>query len=242
MNTPKIVLLITVLFSSVLSAQNKKDTSKVLMPSIGNTYIGPLKKGLASGNGEAFGIHHYIGMFKYGKPNGKGTYYYNDSIYYSGEFQDGIKEGKGEMHDARKKGSDSLIKGYWSGDEYRGDKYITYVMSGANDFDKIDINNTGTGGNEITIEISTTTGSPTQQMSTSINGNGFVLLLTDLICMDNPSYVRHLSTFKTAIKSSWTFQIMKFPIKLRAEMSNGKSFTLDLYKTADWTVKLYMNK
>ena len=80
MNTPKIVLLITVLFSSVLSAQNKKDTSKVLMPSIGNTYIGPLKKGLASGNGEAFGIHHYIGMFKYGKPNGKGTYYYNDSM------------------------------------------------------------------------------------------------------------------------------------------------------------------
>ncbi len=56
MNLFKLFLCLAFLFCSSLFAQNKKDTSKVLMSTIGERYVGPVKKGLASGKGEAFGI------------------------------------------------------------------------------------------------------------------------------------------------------------------------------------------
>ena len=240
MNLFKLIFSFTILFNVSLSAQNKNDTSKVLMPSIGERYDGPLIKGLASGKGEAFGVHHYIGMFKDGMPNGKGIYYFSDSVYYKGEFQDGLKEGKGEMHNQQNKGADTLIKGYWSGDVYRGKSYTTYTISGTNNFDNVDVNYSGRSGNNITIEISTTSGSPNPQMGRS--NSGYVLLLTELISLDNPSKVRFLSDYKTGTKSSCTFEILTFPIKLQGRLSNGRFISMELYKSADWSVRLYMNK
>ena len=240
MNLFKLILSLTILFNLSLSAQNKNDTSKVLMPSIGEHYTGQLKKGLAFGKGEAFGIHHYIGMFKDGMPNGKGIYYFSDSVYYKGEFQDGLKEGKGEMHNQQNKGADTLIKGYWSGDVYRGKSYTTYTISGTNNFDNVDVNYSSSNGKNITIEISTTSGSPNPQMGRS--NSGYVLSLTELISLDNPSKIRFLSDYTTATKSSWTFEILTFPIKLQGRLSNGRFISLELYKSADWSVRLYMNK
>jgi len=240
MNLSKLFLSLTILFCNILYAQNKKDTSQVLMQTIGEHYAGPLKKGLASGKGESFGIHHYIGMFKNGLPNGKGKYMYNDSVYYEGEFLDGIKEGKGEMHDRKKTGADSVVKGYWSGDIYRGKSYTTYTISGTNNFDNVDVNYSGISGNRITFEISTTSGSPNPQLVTS--NTGYVLSLVELVSLDNPSKVRYLSEYQTGIKSSWTFELLTFPIKLQGKLSNGRFISLELYKSADWSVRLYMNK
>ena len=234
-------ILATVVFiTTSLSAQVVKDTSKVLMSTIKEKYTGPVKKGLASGQGEAFGVHHYIGMFKNGMPNGKGIYYYNDSVYYKGEFLDGVKEGKGEMHNAQKQGADTLIKGYWSGDEYRGKSYNTYAISGANNFDNVDVNYSASSGNRINFEIATTSGSPNPMLA---QGNtNYVLSITELISLDNPSKVRFLSDYKSGLRAYWTFEILTFPIKLQVKLSNGRFISLDLYKSADWNVKLYMNK
>ena len=78
-------------------AQKNSEPCKVRLESIANEYKGECKKGLAHGQGTAKGIHRYVGHFKDGLPDGQGTYYFSDSTYYTGNFQEGIKEGKEEL-------------------------------------------------------------------------------------------------------------------------------------------------
>jgi len=118
--------LLTVLLVKAQSAE----PCKVSFAPLSQRYDGECKKGQASGKGEAWGEHHYIGEFKNGSPNGKGTYYYNDSESYTGNLQDGLREGKGQMTykitDKQGVSKDSIVQGYWSGDIYRGKSYTTY--------------------------------------------------------------------------------------------------------------------
>ena len=104
---------------SALFGQDTSHTCKVLLESIKGEYSGECKKGLAHGKGESKGIFRYAGSFKYGLPNGKGILYSGDN-FFDGNFLDGLKEGKGEMHYIKPNNADSIIKGYWSGDEFRG--------------------------------------------------------------------------------------------------------------------------
>src|SRR4051812_8071780 len=99
-----------------LKAQDSAYSCKVEMSTLNKSYTGDCKRGYAHGQGEAKGIHKYIGAFQNGWPTGKGIYYYNDSNYHSGIFLEGLKEGKGETHYVRTGLPDSVIKGYWSGD------------------------------------------------------------------------------------------------------------------------------
>ncbi len=109
------------LWCNSLFAIDSTQACRVDMASLAGTYRGECKKGLANGKGEAIGIvHYYTGIFKNGLPNGKGIYHFHEDQYYTGNFQDGIKEGKGEMHYMRHNLPDSVVKGYWSGDEFRG--------------------------------------------------------------------------------------------------------------------------
>lgn len=124
-----ILLFVFLKFNSAL-AQDSIQSCKIELTNLMGKYIGECKNGYANGKGEATGIHHYIGTFKNGLPHGTGIYYYNDSAYYSGNFQDGIKEGKGEFHYMRKGLPDSLVKGYWSADVFRGKLYVTNKISG----------------------------------------------------------------------------------------------------------------
>ena len=105
----------------------------VLTAALSKKYEGECKKGQASGKGEAWGdSHHYTGEFKKGMPNGKGTYHFNADSLYTGNVQDGLREGKGEM--TYKKSKNGVVQGYWSGDIYRGKSYRTFAMSGGSNF------------------------------------------------------------------------------------------------------------
>jgi MORN repeat len=175
-------------------------------------------------------------MFKAGLPNGEGVYSYSDSLYHSGNFQDGIKEGKGETHYVRKTMPDSIIKGYWSGGEYRGKKYITYALTTTEQFDNTEITPSGISGNTVTVEIGTTSGSP--------NGNstrGFVLTLSNLVSPTS-SILKTTSKYETSFKSFVTVEIVSFPCKLFGTFSDGQTFELELYKAANWKVRFYKNK
>ena len=121
-----LIILLVILCSFVGNAQEIQKPCKVILKSIEGSYIGECKNGLANGKGEAVGAYSYKGMFKNGLPNGVGTFYYGDSIYHIGIFMDGLKEGKGEMHFSIKGKADSVVKGYWSANEFRGKDYITY--------------------------------------------------------------------------------------------------------------------
>ena len=219
-----------------LAAQDSTSSCKVDMPELIGAYKGECKKGYAHGKGEATGVYHYTGEFKYGLPSGKGRMDYGNT-WYEGAFQDGKKEGKGELHYTAD-GKDSVIKGYWSGDEYRGKNYVTYKTDAVPKFDRVDINPSAGSGHRITIEISTTSSS---EESVRLNPRPSVNL-SDLIAMKQASLIRYISNTESPLKYSWTFEIREFPIQLRAQLTNGQYFNLDLYKSADWNVKIYLNR
>jgi hypothetical protein len=205
------------------------------MEGLAGTYTGDCRNGLANGKGDARGRDHYTGMFKGGMPDGTGIYYYNDSEYYSGGFQDGIKEGKGEEHYLRKARPDSIIKGYWSGGEYRGTKYTTYNFTTTEQFDQTQITPSGASGKMVTFEIGTTSGSPN-----GTGPGGSVLLLRELISPTS-SILKTLSKYESSFKSYATYEIISFPCKLFGTLSNGQTFEIELYKAANWKIRLYKN-
>jgi hypothetical protein len=232
--------LIILMFFPVAVLAQGSEPCKVEVENLTGKYAGECKNGYANGNGEAQGLHRYTGSFRNGLPNGKGVYYYSDSVYHSGSFQDGIKEGKGETHYLRSGMTDSVIRGYWSADEYRGKSYQTYMFSGEGQFDLTEISPSAETGNTITIEISTTSGAP-DGTPKSTSGSDFVLTVTELATSDENT-VKQVQTYSTASKFSATYQISSFPIKLQATLSNGRTFDLELYKAANWKARLYMNR
>jgi hypothetical protein len=235
------ICFILPVYNSVF-AQENPSSCKVELFELQGKYTGECKDGLAHGKGEAIGQHHYTGSFKKGVPYGKGNYYYSDSVFYSGSFQDGIKEGKGEMHYAHPPLADSIIKGYWSGDLYRGTRYVTYSFNSSQVFATSDIQPLSENERTVTIEISTTTASPDGSTTHSLSrASGEVLSLTDLLATDG-SFTRKKTSSVSGRMSSVTYEIAKFPVKLTGTFSNGRTFELELYKAAGWRVSLFANQ
>ena len=228
------LLLLTFFINlSGLFAQENEAGCKVLQNTLVGKYTGECKKGLADGKGEAIGQHHYTGSFKKGLPNGKGIYYYNDSLYHSGNFQDGIKEGKGETHFLRAGKEDSVVKGYWSADEFKGSKYITYNLECSRNSDLlIEVNPSSGSGNSVTIEITSIT-----IVGTSPNS---ILTVTDVIPV-NGIFIKKSGFYVTSFKTSVTYELSQFPAKLLATISDGRTLNLEFFKSANWTVKLKVN-
>lgn len=215
---------------------------RVEMTQLQGKYSGDCKDGLAHGKGEAAGGEHYTGAFRKGLPHGKGTYIFRDSSFYTGNFQDGLKEGKGEMHYLRTPQEDSVVKGYWSGDVYRGSKYTTYTFNTTQLFDSYDISPMGENDHTLVVEITTTSGSPdgtVKHSMTSPTGTG--LAMADLISLKG-DFIRKKTSAASGRTASVTYEILNFPAKLLGTLSNGRTFELELYKAARWRVNLFVNE
>ncbi|MDN3658663.1 hypothetical protein QWZ08_23670 [Ferruginibacter paludis] len=236
--TPVVLLILAVnFFINIVAAQDSSKACKVALMDLAGKYTGDCKNGLANGKGEATGLNHYKGIFRNGLPNGAGVYNYSDSTWYSGNFQDGIKEGKGELHYMRASLPDSILSGFWSGGEYRGRKYITYLLNGTTFFDNVEVIPSKESGHILKIEISTTSGAANVAPP---SGNP-VLTLASLTAV-NAVFANRTSNFATATKSSVSYEISQFPAHFFATLSNGETFNLELYKAANWTVRLYRNQ
>lgn len=238
--TVRLVLILSFFFLYIapVSAQNPSADCKVSLPELAGQYNGDCKNGLAHGKGDAKGIHHYVGQFKNGLPNGQGTYYYNDSVYHVGAFLDGMREGKGVTYYTRTGKPDSLLKGYWSGDVFRGKRYSTYVVNDMPVFDRSEITASDETGKTITIETETTSGAI--KGSNVATGSGLILTVNEVLSLDG-SFIRKLDE-TSGIKYKVSYELSKFPARLRIILSNGQSFTLELYKPAKWNVYLFLNK
>jgi hypothetical protein len=239
----KIIYVLAFLVSNFLNfsfvyAQQDNSSCKVTQAELAGTYTGECKNGLANGKGDAKGLYHYTGSFKDGMPNGDGIYYVSDSEYYSGNFQDGIKEGKGEMHYVRKAMPDSIVKGYWSAGEFKGKKYTTYAFSTTEQFDATSITPSHAGGNNITIEIGTTSGSPNGVQAAA---GGSVLRLTNIISPTG-CILKTTSKYESSFKSYVTLELVGFPCTLFGTLSDSQTFELQLFKAANWKVSFFRNK
>ncbi|TMI93783.1 MAG: hypothetical protein E6H08_10025 [Bacteroidetes bacterium] len=224
-------LLSLILNCSVYSQQ--EPACKVTWTDLIGTYSGACKNGFANGKGEAKGVHYYKGSFKDGKPDGDGLYYYNDSVYYDGPFQDGLKEGKGEMHYLRRNMDDSIVKGYWSGDLFKGNKFAPYSFSTTESFDNIEITSSKVSGKTVTIEITTTSG--------TAGASGSTLALLNLIST-SASTLKIQSRVNGSFKNSASYEVSEFPCRLFGTLSDGNTFGLDLNKAANWKIRLYKNQ
>ena len=67
----------------------------------------------------------YIGVFKNGLINGKGSYKNNKGEKYNGYFFNGKKHGMGKLVD---KDNNEIANGYWNMDNFVGKKNINEYM------------------------------------------------------------------------------------------------------------------
>jgi len=93
----RLLLLICLFALTSTSFAPKKNSCKVLLATLQDTYEGDCKKGLAEGTGKAAGLDQYQGEFKKGLPHGKGTYTWSNGDYYIGNWKNGERHGKGMM-------------------------------------------------------------------------------------------------------------------------------------------------
>jgi hypothetical protein len=139
------------LLANVIYAQS---TCKVLIPRIGDTYTGSCKKGLADGQGEAFGIDQYKGDFKKGFPDGSGSYIWQTGEIYKGEWKKGLRDGKGE-YTFKQMGRDSVITGIWKEDKYLGKEAVApYVIGYRNSIGRVSCLKVGTDRNYVDYKFS----------------------------------------------------------------------------------------
>ncbi len=231
-----IALAISLIASSSIFSQQTSSDCKVESEALKGSYTGDCKNGLANGKGEAKGLERYTGSFKNGMPNGEGTYYFKDGTFFIGNFQDGLREGKGEMHFPVAGQADSVLKGYWSADEYRGREYVCYKFGGSTYFDKVDIIPSKESGHTLTIEISTNSGSPDGS-----NPHGGIALFVSDVSPSDGVFVNKITSYQTPNKASVKYDISKLPAHFFVTISNGETFSIDLYKSANWTIRLFKN-
>jgi hypothetical protein len=237
----KTFLFVFLLLSSFGISQNAVGDCKVLSKYFAYGYRGECKNGLASGKGEAKGKYWYIGDFKEGLPNGKGIIKYDANQIYTGSFQDGYKEGKGEFVYKIKVVNDtifrdSIVKGYWCNDSFVGKTYKTYKFSGAIRLSDYDITASKQSGNSLIFEVGSATN------GTALESRVQITELKVLTTGENKCNSRITSTYESGFKSYTNIEICGFPLIIDVKLSNGDSFELELYKNANWKVKLNYNE
>jgi hypothetical protein len=155
-------------------------------------------------------------------------------------FRTEIKEGKGSSYFIRAGKPDSVIKGYWSGNVYRGKSYVTYTVKDMPPFERVDIAPSDESGNTITIETETTSGAVKGSVNSFSNDGAVVLTVTDVVALDGSEIRKREAS--SGLKYSVTYELSKFPARLLVSLSTGRSFTLELYKAAKWKVSIFWNK
>jgi hypothetical protein len=236
LSSKSFLITTAILFFTSLSFSQE---CKVLTPSLSEKYEGECKKGVANGKGEAWGQKlHYKGDFKKGAATGKGSLFFEADSTYTGVVQDGLREGKGEMLYKVTNGGtvkDSIVKGYWSADVYRGNSYTTYKVNSSASFASYEISPSLGTGDVLTFEVSSTSGIPA-------NGSGVYVTSLLVKCKDGEGWGKFISTYNTTNTSFTTVQITCFPAVIQGRLTNGNTFEIELYKAADWKIKFFINK
>ncbi|HAQ65755.1 MAG TPA: hypothetical protein DCR43_07895 [Bacteroidales bacterium] len=145
---------ILILFAGIVMNAGGQEC-KVLLPLIDSVYTGDCRRGLAHGDGEAWGVDHYTGHFKKGLPNGNGRYVWRNGDVYDGEWSNGNREGYGRFLPALGKGA---CEGTWRKNRFlppiAADDWIhPYVVKQTVNIEKVNVRKTADEGSEVRIRI-----------------------------------------------------------------------------------------
>jgi hypothetical protein len=110
------LLIKTILIILPILGSPFRQTCNVLMPEIGEEYVGNCRRGLAHGKGIASGEDFYQGEFRRGFPHGAGTYTWSNGDTYEGAWRRGQMHGQGTFTIAE---NDSAFYGYWVNNEFK---------------------------------------------------------------------------------------------------------------------------
>lgn len=145
MKTYNIIYLLILGFLVLQPLKGQSDC-KVLKSEISIEYKGDCKDGFAHGEGEAFGIDHYIGHFKKGYPDGVGTFSWSTGEVYKGQWKRGMRHGKGEYSFFANR-KDTTIVGKWVKDKYVGSEKgsSSYKITYKNNIGRVTVVRMGPG-------------------------------------------------------------------------------------------------
>ena len=181
----------------------------------------------------------YSGDCSNGYANGKGTSYYQDSSYYTGKFENGLREGKGEMHFISKDGKDSIVKGFWSGDIFRGKRYQQYSYENEKSLPITEFSFVGKSNNRLTFQIDyAKEGNLTE--STLAQLGRYIPRVLKLTPLNPGGIVTLVSINESDMSARYVYTINAYPVKLEASLSNGKKMVFELNRSGEWIIRNYI--
>jgi hypothetical protein len=235
------LLLVAVLLNFPVSNVWAQDC-QVLSASIAGTYKGGCRQGKAEGNGKSVGTDTYVGQFKAGLPDGKGTYYWKNGDVFKGTWIKGMREGQGSLAIKREGKSDSLVNGVWKNDVYAGvyvkpeKPYTIYQKS--NYYSRADFRK-NTNSKENSIEITVT------------NGSGGVARISSAVVIP-PAVISDINIHKgsysmvmdgSATSRGTTKKLMDVSFPFRAVLTvGGQEIDFEITEPGAWTFILAINQ
>jgi MORN repeat len=174
-----------------------------------------------------------------GLANGNGRCYYRDSIFFVGKFENGLREGKGELHFPGNNQQDSIVKGYWSGDYFTGKRYEQYVFKDEKVLSDCEFSFISKKKKQLTIRIELTKSGTADESILSQTGQSFPRVVY-LEVLDSKKTINQISKSEDPIKSEYVYEIESYPVKLKMELSNGKKIKFELNRSGEWLMQSYL--
>ena len=184
-------------------------------------------------------VMKYEGECIDGLANGNGKSYYKDSIFFVGKFENGLREGKGELHFSKSNQQDSIVKGYWSGDFFTGKRYEQYVFKNEKILSDCEFSFVSKKIKQLTIRIELTKIGTGDESILSQTGQSFPRVIY-LEALDSKKTINQISKLEDPLKSEYVYEIESYPVKLKMELSNGKKITFQLNRSGEWLMQSYL--
>lgn len=233
----KKIIFTSCIIICTLFLANAQENCKVLLADISGTYSGDCVNGKANGKGESKGKDTYIGEFKNGLPDGKGSYLYSNGDFYNGEWEKGKKEGAGSFSYKRPDKTDSLVVGYWKKDKFFGKyKFQSIVHNSTNQFTSIEIKkSSGNSQNSIVVNLSNTTaGGATLSAAVPLKPT-----ISDILV--SKGFIQSTQDLNKGPKTS-SKVLMNVTFPFRAKIFSGNQvMDIEISEAGQWTIEAVLN-